>query len=64
MKHVSSGNYIISDNWGAYDWLDDIQYGYHHIKHYHSQGSFGTRIISTSFIENTLANLKDKIKRK
>ena len=63
MKHVLSGSYIITYNWRGYDWLDDDAYGYHYVKHNHSEGSFGYGIFSTYFIENTKTNLKDKIKR-
>jgi len=55
--------YIITDIWNGYNWLDNNAYGYHHVKHNHSEGSFGYGIFSSSIIENTWANLKEKIKR-
>ncbi len=35
-KHVSPGNFIITDNWRGNDWSDNNVYGYAHIKHNHS----------------------------
>ena len=61
-KHCQTGNIIISDSWPAYNWLDDIHSGYQHVKHNHSIGSFGNSINSSSYIENTWANIKNKSK--
>ena len=62
-KHIDKGNIIISDSWPSYNWLDDLNNGYVHIKHNHSTGIFGSGLNSSSIIENTWANLKQKIKK-
>ena len=62
-KHIDRGNIIITDSWPIYDWLDDINKGYVHIKHNHSTGVFGFGLNSSSFIESAWANLKEKIEK-
>ena len=49
-KFVDKGNTIISDGWNSYNYLDNSEGGYIHVKHIHSSGSFGAGILSTSHI--------------
>ena len=62
-KYIEQGNIIISDPWPAYNFLDDANSDYRHITHNHSIGSFGVGSNSSAYIENSWANLKDKIKK-
>ena len=62
-KHIEQGNIIISDLWPTFNFLDDANSGYRHITHNHSNGSFGVGVNSSAYIENSLSNLKDKIKK-
>ena len=62
-KHIEQGNIIISDLWPAYNFLDDTNSVYRHITHNHLNGSFGVVANSSAYIENSWANLKDKIKK-
>lgn len=59
---VPKGNYIISDGWQGYQWLDNILSGYRHIKHIHNHGIFGFGLESSSHIESIWNSLKLKIK--
>ncbi len=61
-KYVKTGNTIISDSWRAYNFLDENDCGYTHIKHNHNQGAFGAGIISTSHMESIWAIIKKKLK--
>ena len=40
-KYVKTGNNIIADSWGAYNFLGENDFGYIHIQHNHNQGAFG-----------------------
>lgn len=40
-KHVDKGNFIITDGWSAYNFLENSDSGYVHIKHNHGRGDFG-----------------------
>ena len=61
-KFVDKGNTIISNGWSSYNYLDNPDSGYIHVKHIHSAGSFGAGILSTSHIESIWAQIKSKIK--
>ena len=61
--HVQKGNIIVSDNWGGYRWLDEVNSGYFHSTHTHSLGNFGSGTDSTSHIEQLWAHLKLIIKK-
>lgn len=49
-KFVLTGNNIITDGWGGYDYLDLPNSGYRRIKHNHGRGDFGYGNQSTSHI--------------
>lgn len=38
--YIKTGNYIVSDGWAAYNWLDNPYSGYIHSKHNHGHGDF------------------------
>lgn len=40
-KHVMNGNTIVTDNWTGYNFLDNANSGYYHIKYNHSNGNLG-----------------------
>ena len=61
--HVQKGNIIVSDNWGGYRWLDEVNSGYFHSTHTHSLGNFGSGSDITSHIEQLWAHLKLIIKK-
>lgn len=46
----------------SYNYLDDVNSWYTHIKHNHGAGSFGFGIQSTSHIESIWSQIKSKIK--
>ena len=50
-KHIASGNFIITDGWSDYNYLDNDNSGYANIKHNHG-GDFGLGRESTSHIES------------
>lgn len=60
---VKKGNYIITDSWPAYSFLDKPGSGYRRIKHIHGGGdfSFGIQLTSTSKV--SCPRLKAKLKR-
>ena len=61
-KYVSSGNYIVTDGWRGYDFLDKPDSGYRRFKHNHGSGDFGYGQQSTSHIESIWAQIRAKIK--
>lgn len=61
-KYVETGNNIVSDGWSSYNYLDNINSGYLHIKHIHGAGAFRWGAQSTSHIESIWAQIKAKIK--
>ena len=61
--HVGEGNFIITDRWGAYSWMDNPNSSYHRIIHIHGHHDFGHGDESTSHIEGVWADLKRIISR-
>ena len=61
-KFIEKGNTIITDGWMSYNYLDQVNSGYTHIKYNHGAGSFGFGIQSTSHIESIWSQIKAKIK--
>ena len=57
--HINIGNYIITDLWRGYNFLDDPRNGYIHHTYNHSTGSFGSGFDSTSRIESVWNELKE-----
>ena len=51
-KFVDKGNTIVKDGWNSYNYLDNADSGYIHIKHLHNAGSFRMGLQSTSHIES------------
>lgn len=63
-KNVEIGNNIVSDGWSSYDYLDNNNVGYNHIRHIHGRRDFGIGIQKTSHVERKyLASDQIKIKR-
>ena len=57
-NYVKSGNVLVTDGWGAYQWIDsDINYT--HSTHNHGFGDFGYGLDSTSYVESLWSNLKN-----
>ena len=57
--HINIGNYIITDSWGGYNFLDYPRFGYiYHIFNI-SIVSFGTCLDSTRRIESIWNELKE-----
>ena len=57
-KHVEPGNYIVSDAWPAYNFLDQENNNYIHHVYNHNRGNFGRGYDSTSRIESVWNELK------
>ena len=60
--YIEKGNTIVSDMWGGYRFLDEVNSGYTHISHNHHNGIFGTGLQSSSHIEAIWNIIKSKIK--
>ena len=61
-KYIPTGNYIVTDGWRGYDFLEAPDSGYRRFKHHHGGGDFGYGIQSTSHIESIWAQIQAKIK--
>ena len=61
-KFVRTGNQIVTDSWGGYNWLDSADSGYEHIKYNQGLGMFGSGLQSTSHMEAIWNIIKSKIK--
>jgi hypothetical protein len=48
--HIIPGNYVITDSWSRYSFLDDPEEGYIHFSFNHSSDNFGYGLLSTSRI--------------
>ena len=57
------GNYIITDSWKGYSFLDEPEEGYIHYSFNHSLGNFGSGLLSTSRIESVWGELKAILKK-
>lgn len=62
-KHVLSGNYITTDAWKGYTFLDYPYSGYIHDVYNHARGNFGSGLSSTSRIEGLWRELKSLLKK-
>lgn len=62
-KHINVGNYVITDSWPGYTFLNNANSGYIHYTYNHSRGNFGSGLTSTSRIEAVWNELKGKFKR-
>ena len=61
-KNVEIGNNIVSDCYSLYNYLDNNNVGYNHIRHIHGRRDFGIGIQSTSHVESIWAQIKSKLK--
>ena len=61
--HIGIGNTIITHGWGAYDWMNNLNSGYHRIIHILGHHDFGHGIESTSHIESVWGDLKRILSR-
>ena len=55
--HFAASNNIITDRWGAYQWMNNIHFGYNRIIHIHGNHNFGHGEESTSHIESCWTDL-------
>ena len=55
-------NYIVTDGWSEYDFLEVPYSGYRRFKHNHGGGYLGYWQQSTSHMENIWAQIRGKIK--
>lgn len=62
LNYVNKGNYIVTDGWRGYLWLDNINSGFIHLTHIHAKNAFGEGIQSTSQVERIWAQIKNEIK--
>lgn len=62
-KYIPTGNYVITEGWSEYNFLERINSCYIRIKHIHGRMDFGEGIESTSHIESILSTIKAKIKQ-
>ena len=60
--HVGIGNNIVTDGWGAYNWMNSLNSGYHRIIHIHGHHDFGYGAESTSHVESVWGELKQKFR--
>ena len=58
-KHVKNGNTLVIDSWAGYNFLDDINSGYYHMKYNHKEGHLGY----SSRIEGVWGELKALFKK-
>lgn len=61
-QHIGIGNNMVTDGWGAYEWMDANNLGYNRIIHIHGHHDFGYEEESTSHVESVWADLKQKLK--
>ena len=61
--HISIGNNIITDGWGAYNWMNAANSGFNRIIHIHGHHDFGHGDESTSHIESVWSDLKRLLSR-
>ena len=59
-KFIPPGNFIITDGWAGYSWLNDN--GYERLEHNHGRNDWGSGNEATSHSENIWNVLKDEIK--
>ena len=62
-KHVLPGNYITTDAWKGYTFLDYPYSWYIHDVYNHARGNFGSGLSSTSRIEGLWGELKALLKK-
>jgi hypothetical protein len=55
-RYIPPGNFIVTDSWGSYSWLNN--FGYIRLEHNHWVGDFGFANESTSHAENIWNVLK------
>ena len=58
-KHVMNGNSVVTDSWAGYNFLDDANSRYYHIKYNHANGHFGY----SSMIEGVWGEFKVLFKK-
>ena len=58
-KFIPPGNFIITDGWAGYSWLNDN--GYERLEHNHGRHDWGSGNEATSHSENIWNVLKDKL---
>ena len=62
LQVLKRGNYIVSDGWSGYEWVEEENSGYNHIQHIHGRRDFGYGIESTTHIESIWWQLKSEIR--
>lgn len=50
-KYIEKGNYVITEGWSGYSFIDRRESGYHHIQHLHGRGDFDYGFETISHIE-------------
>ena len=60
-QHIGTGNNVVTDGWGAYNWMNSVNSGFNRIIHIHGQHDFGYGEQSTSHIESVWSDLKQKL---
>ena len=60
--HVGTGNNIVKDGWGAYNWMNSFNSGYWRVIHIHGHHDFGYGTESTSHVESVWGGLKQKLR--
>ena len=58
-RYIPSGNFIVTDGWGSYSWLN--HFGYIRLEHNHGAGDFYFANESTSHAENLWNVLKTDV---
>ena len=59
--HVGTGNNVVTDRWGAYNWMNSHNSGYNRIIHIHGHHDFGYGSESTFHVESIWGVLKQKL---
>ena len=57
-SYVKSGNVLVTDGWGAYQWIYSF-INFTHSTHNHGLGDFSYGLDSTSYVESLWSNLKN-----
>ena len=60
--HVGIGNNIVTDGWGAYNWMNSFNSGYRRIIHIHGNHDFGYGAEATSHVESVWGDMKQKLR--
>ena len=58
---MGTGNNVVTDGWGAYNWMNSHNSGYNRIIHIHGHHDFGYGAESNSHVESVWGDLKQKL---